>query len=84
MLISMPILNQLVQISQHNTKVHKIDKFCRAVFQPILVHFPIKLCNVANSTRVKTHNLFRAVKTALFNVLLPTLFIVVNNIEQHC
>ena len=35
-------------------------------------------------TRVKTHNLFRAVKAALFNVLLPTLSIVVNNIEQYC
>ena len=37
-----------------------------------------------NDTRVKTHNLFKAVKTALFNVWLPTLLIVANNIEQYC
>ena len=34
-------------------------------------------------TRVKTRNLFRAVEAALFKVLLPTLFIVVNNINPQ-
>ena len=40
--------------------------------------------NLFNPTQPKTNNLFWLDETALNNVLLPTLFKVVNNIVQHC
>ena len=76
-----------VRLSQN--KRHFKRKPFRFVFKShnMTFFFCIPACAYAYAcvyTQQKTHNLFRAVKTALFNVLLPTLFLVVNNIVQHC
>ena len=42
------------------------------------------VCENIARTQQKTHNLFRVDEKTLNNVVLPTLFNVVNNIVQHC